>query len=150
MDRVLRAAGPTRTFTTLLLLRLNLETGEGLLSNAAHPYPLLMAGGRVEEIEISALPLGQGPNRSYENREILLPPGGALVVVSDGLFEAVDGNEVAYGFERLSETLRGAEGRPAEKILEALLEDWRRHLRTAQPLDDTTVLVLRRAAGRES
>jgi hypothetical protein len=149
VDRVLRAAGPTRTFTTLLLLRLSLETGEGLLSNAGHPYPLLMAGGRVEEIEISALPLGQGPHRTYENRKILIPPGGNLVVFSDGLFEAVDGNEVAYGFERLCAALRGAEGRPAEKILEALLEDWRRHLRTAQPLDDTTVLVLRRSAGGE-
>jgi sigma-B regulation protein RsbU (phosphoserine phosphatase) len=120
-----------------------------LLSNAGHPYPLLLTGGRVEEIEISALPLGQGPHRTYENREILIPPGGHLVVFSDGLFEAVDGNEVAYGFERLLETLRGADGRSAEKILETLLEDWRRHLRTAQPLDDTTILVLRRAAGRE-
>jgi hypothetical protein len=151
VDRVLRAAGPTRAFTTLLLLRLNPETGEGLLSNAGHPYPLLMTGGRVEEIEISALPLGQGPPRDYEDREILLPPGASLVACSDGLFEAVDGNEVAYGFERLLATLRGADGRSAEKILETLLEDWRRHLRTAQPLDDTTILVLlRRAAGRAS
>jgi hypothetical protein len=147
MDRVLRAAGPTRAFTTLLLLRLRPETGEGLLSNAGHPYPLLLAGGAVEEIEISALPLGQGPPRNYENREILLPPGGSLVVCSDGLFEAVDGDGAAYGFERLVEVIRGAEGRSAEKILEMLLEDWRRHLRAAQPLDDTTVLVLRRSPG---
>ena len=61
-DRVLRAAGPTRNFTSLLLLRLHPETGEGLLSNAGHPYPLLWPAA-VKEIEISALPLGLGPPR---------------------------------------------------------------------------------------
>jgi hypothetical protein len=147
MDRVLRAAGPTRTFTSLLLLRLRPETGEGVLSNAGHPYPLLVAGGAVEEIQISALPLGQGPARRYENREIQLPPGGCFVVCSDGLFEAADGNGRVYGFERLLEVLRDAGSRPAEKILEALIEDWRRHLRATRPLDDTTVMVLKRSAG---
>ena len=39
----------------------DLETGEGLLSNAGHPYPLLMAGGEVEEIEISASAARPGP-----------------------------------------------------------------------------------------
>ena len=149
MDRVLRAAGPTRTFTSLLLLRLRPETGEGVLSNAGHPYPLLVAGGTVEEIQISALPLGQGPPRQYENREIRLPPAGCFVVCSDGLFEATDGNGRAYGYERLLEVLRGAGSRPAEKILETLIEDWRRHLRAARPLDDTTVMVLKRSAGKE-
>ena len=42
------------------------------------------------------------------------------------------------------------DGRPAEKILEALLEDWRRHLRDGPPLDDTTVLVLRRSAAERA
>jgi hypothetical protein len=145
-DRVLRAAGPTRNFTSLTLLRLRPETGEGWLSNAGHPYPLLVAGGEVREIEISALPLGLGPPRRYEDREILLPPGAFLVFCSDGLFEASDGSGRLYGFDRLHEVLRAVADRPAEKILESLIEDWRRHLRTAQALDDTTIVVLKRAA----
>jgi Stage II sporulation protein E (SpoIIE) len=148
MDRVLRAAGPTRTFTSLLLLRLRPETGEGSLSNAGHPYPLLAAGGAVEEIAVSALPLGQGPPRQYVDREVRLPPGAALVLFSDGVFEAADGAGQAYGYERLRQVLQGAAERPAEKILEAIVEDWRRHLATAQPLDDTTVMVLKRSPAR--
>lgn len=147
-DRVLRAAGPKRNFTSLTLLRLRPESGLGLLSNAGHPYPLLVAGGEVREIEISALPLGLGPPRHYEDQEILLPPGSSLVFCSDGLFEAADGGGHIYGFERLHDVLREARDLPAEKILEALLADWRRHLRTAQPLDDTTILVLKRAAAQ--
>lgn len=147
-DRVLRAAGPTRNFTTLALLRLRPETGEGLLSNAGHPYPLLATrDGAVEELALPSLPLGQGPARRYEDRPVLLAPGSVLAFCSDGVFEAADPQDQLYGYERPRDTLRAAADRPAEKILEALLADWRRHLRSAQPLDDTTVLVLKRRGG---
>jgi stage II sporulation SpoE-like protein len=144
MDRVLRAAGAKRNFTTLALLRLRLETGEATLSNAGHPYPLLAAGGEVEELELSGLPLGQGPARQYTERTFHLPPGAALVFCSDGLFEAADGDGSEYGSERARTLLRVVRERSADKILEALLADWRHHLRATQPLDDTTVVVLKR------
>jgi sigma-B regulation protein RsbU (phosphoserine phosphatase) len=143
-DRVLRAAVSARNFTSLALLRLRTESGDGVLSNAGHPYPLLFSGGEVRELEIPALPLGLGPARRYQDHEILLTPGSVLVFCSDGLFEASDGNGQPYGYDRLREVLREAAGRPADKILDALLADWRRHLRAAQPLDDTTVVVLKR------
>ncbi|MFL6195799.1 MAG: PP2C family protein-serine/threonine phosphatase [Thermoanaerobaculia bacterium] len=143
-DLVLRAAGPARSFTSLALLRLRPETGEGLLSNAGHPYPLLAENGRLREIEMPALPLGKGPPRTYEDREIRIVPGGYLLLYSDGLFEATDGDGEAYGFERLRDALRGAEARSAEKILDGLIEDWRRHLRSARPIDDTTVVAVKR------
>jgi hypothetical protein len=143
-DRVLRGGGLTRNFTSLSLLRLRPETGEALLSNAAHPYPLLLAGGEVREIEISSWPLGLGPPRRYEDRALHLPPGAALVFCSDGLFEASDGSGRVYGFERLGELLRAGGARRADEILETVLADWRRHLRAALPLDDTTIVVLRR------
>jgi len=144
MDVVLRAAGPRRHFTSLALLRLDLGSGEGVLSNAGHPYPLLAAGGEVLELEMPSLPLGQGPPRSYEDRAVRLPPGASLVFCSDGLFEAADGDDSLYGFERALTVLQVAAGRDADRILEALLADWRHHLRAARPLDDTTIVVLKR------
>lgn len=148
-DRVLRAAGvgAARNFTALTLLRLDPETGDGLLSNAGHPYPLLFSGGEVTELAMPGLPLGMGPPRTYENFAVRLPPGGILLFYSDGLFEAADAKDELYGFEPIREVLRGAVDRPADQILEALLADWRRHLRSARLLDDTTVLVLKRRAG---
>jgi sigma-B regulation protein RsbU (phosphoserine phosphatase) len=79
-----------------------------------------------------------------------LAPGGALVFCSDGLFEASDGAGRVYGYNRLQELLRDAGDQAAERILETLLADWRRHLRTALPLDDTTFVVLKRRAEGES
>ncbi len=144
MDKVFRAAGAQRNFTSLALLRLRTETGEAVLSNAAYPYPLLAEGGEVRELAVSGLPLGQGPPRCYEDQTFRLSPGGALVFCSDGLFEAVDREESFYGYDRARKTLRQAAPRDAEKILEALMTDWTHHLRGVQPLDDTTIVVLKR------
>ncbi len=144
--RVLRAAGATRNFTSLALLRLRPETGEALISNAGYPYPLLLADGEVTEIDISALPLGLGPARDYEDRTLQLSPGSVLVFCSDGLYEASDGHGRIYGFDRLHEMVRDAGPRPAGKILDLLLADWRRHLRANPPADDTTVVVVKRGS----
>jgi sigma-B regulation protein RsbU (phosphoserine phosphatase) len=103
----------------------------------------------VTEIAIPSLPLGLGPPRHYEDHALHLPPGAVLVFSSDGLFEAMDGGDAPYGYERAQEVLRGAGSRDAGKILEALLADWRRHLRGAAPMDDTTLVVLRRSGGPE-
>ena len=147
-DRVLRAAGATRNFTSLALLRLRPETGKALVSNAGYPYPLLVKDGEVEEINLSALPLGLGPPRRYQDRSLELPPGSVLIFFSDGLFEAVDGGGGVYGFDRLRELARDLGSRPADKALDLLFADWRRHLRAVQPLDDTTVVVVKRSGGR--
>ena len=146
-DAVLRAAGASRNFTSLALLRLDPATGEALLSNAGHPPALLWTAGEVREIAVPSLPLGLGPARRYTDLPLSLPPGSALVFASDGLFEAMDNSDTPYGYERAQEILRGAGPRGAAKILEALLADWRRHLHGGAPLDDTTLVVLRRAGG---
>jgi sigma-B regulation protein RsbU (phosphoserine phosphatase) len=144
VDRVLRRGGRRRNFTSLALLRLDLATGEALLANAGHPYPLLLDNGEVREIELPGLPLGQGPKREYQDLALTLAPGSVLVLCSDGLFEAPDWNGTPYGYEHPSEILRWTARRPAEAILEALLADWRRHLHNEEPPDDTTVLVIKR------
>jgi serine phosphatase RsbU (regulator of sigma subunit) len=150
VDRVIRrggSEGKRRNFTSLALLRLDLSTGEALLANAGHPYPLLLVDGEVREVALPGLPLGQGPKREYEDLALTLPPGSVLVLCSDGLFEAPDWTGDPYGYERPSTILRWTFRRPAEAILEALLADWRRHLRNEEPPDDTTVLVVKRRGG---
>jgi sigma-B regulation protein RsbU (phosphoserine phosphatase) len=146
MDKVLRRGGH-RNFTSLVLLLLDPTTGKALLSNAGHPYPLALSAGEVSEIEVPGLPLGQGPARKYEDISIQIPPGGVLVFCSDGLFEAVDWGSNPYGFERPQEVLRTLENHSAEEIVEALLHDWQKHLRSEEPPDDTTVVVVKRMAG---
>jgi sigma-B regulation protein RsbU (phosphoserine phosphatase) len=145
VDRVLRT-GKTGLFTTLLLLRLELATGQGVFANAGHPFPLLLEGGTCTEKPAPGLPLGQGPARTYEDHPIALSPGAVLVLASDGFYEGHDRFDEPYGYERPRAVLSatGLFRRPASAILAALFADWRRHVGDGAPADDTTILVVKR------
>ncbi len=144
LDRVLRGVSTDHSFTSLALVRLDPATGEALLANAGHPYPLVFAGGRIAEVVLPGLPLGQGPERPYSNQAFQLPAGGALLLCSDGLSDALDRNGNPYGFDRVREVLQVMGHRPAVEIVDALLNDCRRHLGAEQAPDDVTVVVVKR------
>jgi hypothetical protein len=146
VDRVLRRGGAQRHFASLALLRLDPATGVALLANAGHPFPffLRITGGEFAEVNLPGLPLGQGPARQYQDEPLRLTPGSLLVFCSDGLFEAVDWKQEPYGYDRPREVLQAARDLPAAGIVEALLADWRRHLRSEAPQDDTTIVVIKR------
>jgi serine phosphatase RsbU (regulator of sigma subunit) len=153
LHEVLKKGGPGRSFTTLTLLRLQPETGEAVLANAGHPAAFLagdLAGGdEVAGLAVPGLPLGQGPHREYREIRFTLPPGGALLLYSDGLFEAPDAGGEIYGVEQVREilSLSHRRARDAAEVLDAVLAGWRRHRGEAPPADDTTLVVIRRAGG---
>jgi Stage II sporulation protein E (SpoIIE) len=144
LDLVLREIGSPRTFTSLALLRLDPITGEALASNAGHPYPWIIRGTEVRELDLPSLPLGLGPSREYADTPVSIATGTTIVLFSDGLFEAHDHHARPYGFNRLREILAKVSRRPASAILTAILEDWRNHAGPATPADDTTVVVVKR------
>jgi hypothetical protein len=150
-DRVLRTAATPRSFTSLALLRLDPATGEALLANAGHPYPLLAEPGQpAREVALPGLPLGQGPPRSYADLALALAPGATLVLCSDGLYEALAAGRrgAPYGYERPLQLLSQLAERPAAEVLDGLLADWRRFRGPGAPDDDTTIVVLRRWPAR--
>jgi len=145
LDLVLREIGSPRTFTSLALLRLDPPTGEVLVSNAGHPYPWITHGADVREMDLPSLPLGLGPERHYADTPLSMRVGTAVVLFSDGLFEAGDAHGRPYGFDRLRALLGKVSRRPASAILTAIVEDWRAHAGAAAPADDTTIVVVKRS-----
>jgi len=146
LDRVLRGSGSPRTFTTLVLLRLDAASGDALISNAGHPYPWIVTHTGARELELPSLPLGQGPPRTYGDAPLTIDPGTTLVLSSDGLFEGTDATGHAYGFDRMGALLRKVATRPADAILTAIVDDWREHVGAGAPADDTTIVVVKRKA----
>ena len=144
IDQVLRKGRSVRSFTSLCLLRLLPAEGRVVVSNAGHPFPWVVRDGSAEEIDLPSLPLGQGPARTYVDRTLDLEPGAALVLFSDGLFEALCPEGRPYGFDRVERTLVEASDRSAAALLAALVADWRQHRGTQPADDDTSLVVLRR------
>ena len=88
--------------------------------NCGHPAALLVrAGGAVERLEATALPLGIFGRWTCEEKSVSLRPGDVVLVFSDGVVEAGVDNGEEFGEGRLLETLRSA---PAGGGVEALLD----------------------------
>ncbi|GAA0988996.1 hypothetical protein GCM10009555_071950 [Acrocarpospora macrocephala] len=78
-----------RELATVVLLLVDPAGGEVLLCNAGHLPPLLIADGRAEYVPLPGPLLGADLPRPDETA-VLLPPGGALVLITDGLVERRD------------------------------------------------------------
>jgi PAS domain S-box-containing protein len=130
-------------FLTALFMILEPETGTLVGANAGHPpHVVLRAGGEVELVEGRGPVLGVLADVSFEEVEVVLAPGDAVIAYTDGVLDA-------GAPERLLDTAVVAAvaaehaGRPAAELAEAL-ERIALEVSAGTPRDDIAVLVLRR------
>ncbi len=146
LDRMVRATTDRRTFVTLIYAELD-RTGQTVTFAAAgHPplYHRCAATRTVTVHGISAPPLGTRlpPQQGEVQRSLVLAPGDAIVMVTDGLAETLDAQGRPYDDDRLIERLRTiALDRSAREIRDALLNDLWRFKGDAEQGDDVTIVV---------
>ena len=120
-------------------------TADGLeISNAGHCPPLVLRTGAVERMESSGLPLGMFCRSQYAVQMIPLNPGESVVLYTDGLVEARDARGNEFGEERLIEILRSSGGLDAHELATTVLREHDSFTQAAPPVDDLTLLVIRR------
>jgi serine phosphatase RsbU (regulator of sigma subunit) len=91
------------------------------------------------------MPLGLMPGMGYEEKEVILQAGEAVLFYSDGLVEAHDPTNEMFGFPRLQSLVaqHGEERSLGDFLLKELYtftgEKWEQE-------DDITLLTLRRTA----
>ena len=131
-------------FCTAAYLRLDLnQPGPGEVrvtaSSAGHPRPVVLrVDGRAEVLECSGLLLGVVPQPALIDAELVLGPGDAVVLYTDGVTEARQGREF-FGEQRLLETLRSLASLDAEGIAAGLDDAVRQYQDDAN--DDVAILV---------
>lgn len=145
LNRRLAAYLDRREFVALALAAVDPSTGRVELANAGLPDAyVLRSGGAVESVVAPQprLPLGLREEVSYVAVEVTLHPGDRLLLLTDGLPEAVGESGDPLGYERLEELLDHDDESPARWI-DRLLERVRRAT-GPQPEDDWTALLLER------
>jgi uncharacterized protein YndB with AHSA1/START domain len=111
-------------------------------ANAGHNAPVLTREDGVQvRLEQGGLILGAFEECIYDQGEIDLRPGDRLVMFTDGLSEAVDGNGEEFGEKRLAEAARGNRQLSAEALHHCLL-DRVTDFCGGKFEDDATVLVI--------
>src|SRR4051812_7148545 len=106
-------------YATMVIIRLHPD-GRLEYVNCGHVTPLLVADGKCCELEGGNLPVGLLPDVTYSSGTVQVPPGGRLIVVTDGVTEAEDGKGDMYGPERLVELYPGCPG--IEEVFNAIFD----------------------------
>jgi sigma-B regulation protein RsbU (phosphoserine phosphatase) len=125
-----------------------LEISTGLLkcANAGHEYPAVKRpDGSFELIKDDHnLVIGAIPGRKYSEYELRLEPGSKLFVYTDGLPEAMGGEEgkEMFGTERMLNVLNEEPSADPEGILELVRTRLSEFVKDAEQFDDLTMLCM--------
>ena len=131
-------------FVTVWLGILDLKTGHMQCANAGHEYPVLMRANDKYELlkDRHGLVLAAMNGIKFPEYEIQMNPGDRIFVYTDGVPEAINEKEEAYGTDRLISRLNRVKSYPQDYILNVLLQDIRNFAGTAEQFDDITMLGL--------
>lgn len=130
-------------FVTFFVAILEPATGKLAYVNAGHNPPMILGASGVRELESTGAPLTLVPDFVSTAAEAAIDTGETLLIFSDGLSETTT-NDVQYDEARLDTVLREPVS-GAEQLGERLLEDVEAFRGDAPPLDDLTLLIVRRA-----
>ena len=134
-------------FVTYVLAILDPESGAICISNAGHMPPVIRrADGSLETFDDEDLvgpPIGVVDGYPYEIEGKTLEKGDLMVLVTDGVDEAMDPDGNFYTAERMLEFVRTGPA-TAEEMATSLLADVRSHANGRPQNDDITIMVLGR------
>jgi serine phosphatase RsbU (regulator of sigma subunit) len=111
--------------------------------NAGHPAPLLVrAGGKIESITASGVPVGMLEDSVYPVEERRLESGDKIVVYSDGITESRNDTGEFFGVERLQSVVRARAGGSCQEIHAAVLDAVEEFTSGVPQADDISLAVI--------
>jgi serine phosphatase RsbU (regulator of sigma subunit)/anti-sigma regulatory factor (Ser/Thr protein kinase) len=136
---------PPKMFVTCLYGVLDPVSGIFRFANAGHNLPCVQTADGAFEPRATGMPLGLLPGMSYEENEVVVAPGDALVLYSDALPEAHAPDGDMFGFPRVTAVVGSADHDAAliDRLMSALEaftgDGWEQE-------DDITIVTVRRTA----
>jgi len=130
---------PTDRFATAVFMVLSRDSGELTYVNAGHNPPIVFCSGSATFLQATGIPLGLFIDAEYDAGTAVIPPGGVLLLFTDGLIDSIPGKNPN---DRLRDALADNSGRTMatlESLVDPKLND-----------DDVTILLLKRTAGSAS
>lgn len=134
-------------FATVFVGQYDAARQELLYANAGHsPVIFRPRDGRAELLQADSTAIGILPQNRPRDFCRVLRPGDVLVVATDGLNEAQDGEERMYGYEKLLETVDRTAAASARVIGETVYASVSEFSNGHPQRDDQTLLVLKGVA----
>ena len=145
-NRLICANSSSAMPVTFFYGRVGPEDGEMVYVNAGHNPPLIYRAdsGTFEELGRTGILLGVDESLVLEQSTAELEPGDTLIMYTDGVPDALNSAEEAYGEDRMRESIKSAGSRSAQEISLNLLQALQQFIGDAQPFDDITLLLAKR------
>ena len=136
---------PSGMFVTFLCGVYEVKSGRLVMANAGQCCPVLIPAAGQPRLALKHLgtALGFEPGLEFEQTELNLNEGDALLIYSDGVIEAFNTHEECFGTERLLADLGSLSGQSASALTSGLLGKVRAFANGAQQSDDIAILVLK-------
>jgi sigma-B regulation protein RsbU (phosphoserine phosphatase) len=144
INTMLIPEGNGRMFVTIFYGILNTRNGEVQFSYGAQPPPYIRrVDGGVERVQQEGgFLLGMVEGMEYDVHKVLLRPGDSILLYTDGVTEAMNGEGQQFEESRLELSLGRLNGTPLKESLEIITEDVTRFAAGAPQADDVTMLAL--------
>lgn len=147
LNRVVNHSALASKFISLFYAELE-SAGTIVYCNAGHNPPLLWDGATFRELARGGMVLGPSPESQYERGYETLDHGSILLAYTDGIVEALNSADEAFGMERLRAVIRDRAWASARELVDAVFEAVRGHVGGDTRDDDqTAVAVLRKTKG---
>jgi sigma-B regulation protein RsbU (phosphoserine phosphatase) len=143
LNRIIHQSRLSTKFVSLFYGELEVD-GNFIYVNAGHPPPLHFHAQGVTTLRQTGMVLGPSGNATYNRGFLTLEVGDALLLYTDGMFEATDGRGHEFGMERLQQAFLELRDRPANDITRALIDRVSEFTRGRPPDDDRTVVIVKR------
>jgi len=132
-------------FMTLFYAVLDAKTKSLVWTSGGHDPALWLqnAGGEIQELPNTGIPLGILEDASYEQAGPIELAGGDIVLVgTDGIWEARNTDGEMFGKDRLREILSDSGNRSAAEIHDRIVEAVHDFRQTRPQEDDVTLVVI--------
>ena len=121
------------------------------IAGAAMP-PLLVwrqADRTLEEVGLSALPVGVHVDSEYPRHSLQMEPGDTTLVFTDGLAEVLDPAGEPFGYTRVGDAFSRVANQRPEGIVQALLDEAQHHADGRALVDDVTLVAIQARGASE-
>jgi len=143
LNRIINQSRMTTRFVSLFYGEIEEDEGNFMYVNAGHPPPLHFHSRGVTMLKQTGMVLGPSATSTYSRGFRSLERGDALLLYTDGMFEAHDEEGREFGIDRLTEAFQALREKPADEIARGLIDAVREHAQ-CEPEDDQTVVVIKR------
>jgi sigma-B regulation protein RsbU (phosphoserine phosphatase) len=132
-------------YSTLFCGLLNIQHRKLTYVNAGQVRPMVLrcGSGQIERLDSGGFPVGLLDGSEYEQGEVPLEPGDAVLCFSDGISEATNAQGDMWEEAEVEKLAQACTGLSAKQMIEQLVKATDAFAGEAEQADDMTLVAIR-------